>query len=91
MLAFPEITQKRLQEIRVIIKQNAPDAEEAISYAISTFKLYGKTLVHFAGFKSILGFMQCLQGTKLLKRNFQCINQEKVQYNFHWIGNFHPI
>jgi len=53
---FPAEVRERLEKIRQIIHKAAPQAEEAISYQIPTFKLGGKNLVHFAGFKSHIGF-----------------------------------
>src|SRR5687767_6083277 len=52
---FPPETQEILQQIRATIHNAAPEAEEAISYAIPTFKLNGN-LVHFAAFKNHIGF-----------------------------------
>jgi len=48
---FPSETQARLQEIRTAIAAAAPDASEAISYNIPTFKLGGTYLLYFAGWK----------------------------------------
>lgn len=53
---FPPETQKLLEEMRAVIKTAAPEATETISYAIPTFDLYGRHLVHFAGFKKHIGF-----------------------------------
>ena len=53
---FPQETKKLLEEMRALIKATAPDATETISYAIPTFDLNGKHLVHFAGFKKHIGF-----------------------------------
>lgn len=53
---FPPEVQTVLQEMRKLIKAAAPDATETISYAIPTFDLNGKHLVHFAGFKNHIGF-----------------------------------
>lgn len=53
---FPEDVQEKLQEMRRVIHEEAPDAVEAISYQIPTFKLHGKNLVHFAAFKDHLSF-----------------------------------
>lgn len=53
---FSQGTQKALQEMRALIKATAPDAIEAISYAIPTFDLNGKHLVHFAGYANHVGF-----------------------------------
>ena len=53
---FPPETQQMLEELRALIKASAPDATETISYAIPTFDLNGRHLVHFAGFKRHIGF-----------------------------------
>lgn len=50
----PEV-QARLQQIRSLIKEMVPEAEEKISYGIPTF-LLEKNLVHFAAFKEHIGF-----------------------------------
>lgn len=52
---FPEDVQIILQQIRTAIKEAAPDATEKISYQMPTFYLKGN-LVHFAAFKSHIGF-----------------------------------
>jgi uncharacterized protein YdhG (YjbR/CyaY superfamily) len=51
---FPEDVQVLLEQIRATIRDAAPDATEAISYAMPTFKLNGN-LVHFAAFKNHIG------------------------------------
>jgi uncharacterized protein YdhG (YjbR/CyaY superfamily) len=48
---FPPETRSVLEELRTLIRACAPDATETISYAIPTFDLHGKHLVHFAGWK----------------------------------------
>ncbi|HSJ52645.1 MAG TPA: DUF1801 domain-containing protein [Anaerolineae bacterium] len=53
---FPPETQTLLEEMRAVIKAAAPGATETISYAIPTFDLYGRHLVHFAAFKNHIGF-----------------------------------
>lgn len=50
----PEI-QEILERIRAIVRESAPDAEEAIAYQMPTFRLNGN-LVHFAAFKNHIGF-----------------------------------
>ena len=51
---FPEEVQKTLKKVRATIKAAAPQAEETISYEIPTFKLNGKYLIYFAGWKNHL-------------------------------------
>jgi uncharacterized protein YdhG (YjbR/CyaY superfamily) len=53
---FPPETQTVLEEIRALIRASAPEATETISYAIPTFDLNGRHLVHFAGFARHIGF-----------------------------------
>ena len=53
---FPPETQAALEEMRALIRAAAPDATETISYAIPTFDLNGKHLVHFAGYAKHVGF-----------------------------------
>ncbi len=54
--SFPEEIQSTLTDIRNTILQNAPDAIESISYGMPAYKLYGKPLVYFAGYKNHIGF-----------------------------------
>lgn len=58
---FPAATQALLQQIRSCIAKAAPKAEEAISYAMPTFKLNGN-LVHFAANKAHIGFYPAPSG-----------------------------
>jgi uncharacterized protein YdhG (YjbR/CyaY superfamily) len=54
---FPKETQRILQELRVFIKSFYPEAIEAMSYGIPTFKTKDKkNLVHFAAFATHIGF-----------------------------------
>lgn len=54
--SFPEKTRERLRSVRQVIKEGAPGSEETIKYRMPTFVLNGHNLVHFAGFKSHIGF-----------------------------------
>jgi uncharacterized protein YdhG (YjbR/CyaY superfamily) len=52
----PENTQELLKKMRSIIRKAAPGSAEAISYGIPTYKLNGRNLVHFSGYKEHIGF-----------------------------------
>ncbi len=54
IVSFPQNVQEILQNIRKIIKKEAPEAIETISYGIPTFKLNGN-LIHFCGYKNHIG------------------------------------
>jgi uncharacterized protein YdhG (YjbR/CyaY superfamily) len=49
--SFPPDARAVLEEVRQTIHRAVPEAEEAISYQIPTFKLDGRPLVYFAGWK----------------------------------------
>lgn len=78
---FPIDIQTILQKIRVTIKKAAPAAEEAISYAIPTFKLNGN-LVHFAAFKKHIGFYPAPSGTKAFKKELSVYESGKGSVQF---------
>ena len=63
---FPDDVQQILQQIRQTIREAAPDAQEAISYQMPTFKLHGN-LVHFAAFKKHIGFYPDPSGIEAFK------------------------
>ena len=65
---FPDNVKKMLQSIRQTISQTAPQAEETINYQIPTFKLNGKNLVHFAGYKNHIGFYPTASGIKAFQK-----------------------
>jgi uncharacterized protein YdhG (YjbR/CyaY superfamily) len=52
---FPVEIQKKLNQIRDMIKELAPESSEKIAYQMPTFYL-NENLVHFAAYKSHIGF-----------------------------------
>ncbi len=60
---FPRDVQAILQQIRATIREEAPEAREAIKYQMPTFVLNGN-LVHFAAFKKHIGFYPTPTGTE---------------------------
>ena len=47
----PEGTQGALQRVRSAIRNAVPDAEETISYEMPTYKLQGRVVLYFAGWR----------------------------------------
>ena len=64
---FPPETQRVLQEVRELIRAHAPDATETISYAMPTFDLNKRHLVHFAGYEHHIGFYPIPTGVEAFK------------------------
>jgi uncharacterized protein YdhG (YjbR/CyaY superfamily) len=48
---FPRQTRAVLQRVRSTIRKALPGAEEAISYSIPTYKLGGRYVIYFSGWK----------------------------------------
>ncbi|MBN2501302.1 MAG: DUF1801 domain-containing protein [Anaerolineales bacterium] len=63
---YPTDVQVILQKIRATIQEAAPNATEAISYQMPTFKLEGN-LVHFAAYKNHIGFYPTPNGIEEFK------------------------
>ncbi len=79
--AFPENVQVILEEIRQAIRESAPDAKEAISYQIPTFKLKGN-LVHFAAFKNHIGFYPAPSAINAFKKELTSYEVSKGTVKF---------
>jgi len=79
---FPPETQKVLQEVRLLIKASAPGATETISYAIPTFDLNGRHLVHFAGYEKHVGFYPSGRGVEAFKEELKPYKSGKGSVQF---------
>lgn len=64
---FPAPVQKKLKEMRAIIRKAAPMAEEGISYAIPAFKWKGN-LAFFAAFKNHISFYPAPRGNEKFEK-----------------------
>ena len=64
--SYDEVVQLILKELRRVIKEEAPDATEKISYQMPTFYLNGN-LVHFAVQKNHIGFYPAPSGVAAFK------------------------
>lgn len=79
---FPKDIQDILQLIRKTIRKVTPEAEEAIKYAIPTFVLNGKNLVHFAAFKNHIGFYPTPAGIASFEKELSKYKQGKGSVQF---------
>ena len=79
---FPAQTQTVLGELRALIGETAPEATETISYAMPTFDLNGKHLVHFAGYEKHIGFYPVPSGIEAFKEELKSYKQGKGSVQF---------
>lgn len=79
--AFPEDVKKKLIEMREVIKEEAPQAQEKISYQMPTFYLNGN-LVHFAAFTKHIGFYPAPSGIEAFKNELSKYKGAKGSVQF---------
>lgn len=79
--AFAPDIQERLEQLRTTIHAAAPDAQEAIKYAMPTFTLHGN-LVHFAAFKNHIGFYPAPSGIEAFKKELSIYKTSKGAIQF---------
>ena len=73
---FPGSTQKKLQQLRSIIKKAVPKAEEVISYNMPAYKLNG-ILVYFAGYENHIGFYPTSKPIEVFKEELAAYKTSK--------------
>ena len=78
---FQEYIRKRLEEIRKVIKESAPDSVETMSYGIPTYR-QGKNLVHFAGYKKHIGFYPTPSGIEAFREELSSFEISKGTVKF---------
>jgi len=79
--SFPKETQKLLEQVRVTIREAAPEAEETINYGIPTLTLKGN-LVHFAAFKNHIGFYPAPSAIKSFSKELSAYDGAKGSVKF---------
>lgn len=79
---FPAETQQALNQVREVIIATCPDAVESISYAMPAYKLNGKPLVYFAGYKNHIGFYATPTGHEAFKEALSHYKQGKGSVQF---------
>jgi len=77
----PKAVQAVLQQLRRTIQKAAPQAEEAISYCMPSFRLHG-ALVYFAAFNEHIGFYPTSSGTAQFKRELSAHDTSKGTVRF---------
>lgn len=79
---FDTDVKARLQQMRQLIWSEVPEAEESISYGMPGYKLGGKPLVYFAGYKHHVGFYATPNGHEAFKSEFAPYKQGKGSVQF---------
>jgi len=82
IISFPADTRKKLEQIRKIIRREAPDAEESISYGMPAYKTNKKHLVYFAGYSKHIGFYATPAGHSAFAEELSEYKQGKGSVQF---------
>jgi len=80
--SFPDDIQLILNKVRATIRQAAPDAEESIGYGMPAYKLKGRPLVYFAGYKGHIGFYATPSGHTEFAKELSKYKQGKGSVQF---------
>lgn len=78
---FPKNVQVLLQELRTIIKNAAPNADEIMSYQMPAYKQFNR-LVYFAGYKNHIGFYPHSSSIEYFKEELKKYKSSKGAIQF---------
>lgn len=78
---FPKEVQEIMQKIRAIVKEEAPEVQEKISYGMPTFSYKG-VLVHFAAYKNHIGFYPTPSGIAKFEEQLKSYKHAKGSVQF---------
>lgn len=79
---FSDEVKKKLDDVASIIRQAAPGADETLGYGIPSFKLNGKYVVHYGGFKNHVGFYATPDGHSTFEKELSKYPQGKGSVQF---------
>lgn len=79
---FDGEVRRRLNGMRATIRSEAPEATESFSYGLVGYKLGGKPLVYFGGFKNHIGFYATPNGHEAFAEEFSKYKQGKGSVQF---------
>ncbi|HLG35727.1 MAG TPA: DUF1801 domain-containing protein [Bacteroidia bacterium] len=78
---FPKDARELLLQMRIAIRQAAPQAEEVISYNMPAYKFHG-VLVYFAGYKKHIGFYPSTSPIRIFKNELAKYKTSKGTIQF---------
>ncbi|KQY93558.1 hypothetical protein ASD24_20520 [Paenibacillus sp. Root52] len=81
IMGFAPEVQARLQALRQMIREAAPNAEEKISYKMPTYAQHGN-LVHFAAYQNHIGFYPAPSGITAFQEELSTFKGAKGSVQF---------
>ncbi|WP_030529311.1 DUF1801 domain-containing protein [Phycicoccus jejuensis] len=77
LAGFEGEVRERLDAMRRVVREVAPDAVESMAYGMPAYKLDKKPLVYFAGFERHVGFYATPNGHEAFAEEFAAYRQGK--------------
>ncbi len=81
-LDFPEETQIILENLKNFIQNLLPESELCINYGIPTFKMKGKNVIHFAGFRNHIGLYPSSEAIEIFAEKLKKYKTSKGTVQF---------
>ena len=81
-LDFPEETQIILENLKNFIQNLLPESELCINYEIPTFKMKGKNVIHFGGFKNHIGLYPSSEAIEIFDEKLKKYKTSKGTVQF---------
>ena len=81
-LDFPEETQEILENLKNFIQNLLPESELCINYGIPTFKMKGKNVIHFGGFKNHIGLYPSSEAIEIFDEKLKKYKTSKGTVQF---------
>lgn len=79
---FPDEVQHRLKQLHELILSESSEIMEAFAYKMPAYKLKGKALVYFAGYKNHIGFYATPTGHQAFVEELSKYKQGKGSVQF---------
>lgn len=79
---FPSKVQTILKKLRKLVKKTCPESFELFSYGMPGYKLNGKPLVYFAGYKNHIGLYATPDSHTFFKEELSIYKQGKGSVQF---------
>lgn len=84
--SFPPQAKQILNQIRSLVRETVPDADESISYDIPCYKRNGKPVIYFAGFKNHVSVYPAPRGISPFKEELAAYKGGKGTVQFPLTG-----
>lgn len=80
--SLPDKQAEAVSQIRKVVRETAPEAEESISYGMPAYKINGKPLIYFAAFAHHIGVYPLPSGIEEFKSELSKYKQGKGSVQF---------